>query len=205
MRSAIIATAFIATALADWGNSSAGTDKCAAECTAAHDQCVTAPSANMAECASEYAACLGYNPYEHGFVTPTACSKTPQSTRGPEPTKRPEPPKKPENECGKKCYDDFNKCRSTPGANMAYCSSEYVDCLGYNPFDGTHDSDGQPLRCTKKSSATPTPTPGPKPHHNHTGPPPPVHPTQPVIISGGVAMKPLEFLSFLAAGIAALL
>ncbi|RFU72164.1 hypothetical protein TARUN_10101, partial [Trichoderma arundinaceum] len=140
MRSAIIATAFIASALADWG---ASPDKCAAECTAAHDKCVTKPNANMAECASEYAGCLGYNPYEHGFVTPTACSKTAAPTKT----------APPQDECAKRCYDEYNKCRSAPGANQSFCASKYAECLGYNPFDGHHEE--VPTKCSRPT-VTPT-------------------------------------------------
>ncbi|GES65807.1 putative cell wall glycoprotein [Aspergillus terreus] len=51
-------------------------DACAEACNDAHNKCVTKPGANMAYCASEYASCLGYNPYNQDpFVTPTACAK----------------------------------------------------------------------------------------------------------------------------------
>ncbi|KAJ4266066.1 hypothetical protein NW762_004039 [Fusarium torreyae] len=50
-------------------------DDCVKKCNDAHDKCQTAPDANQATCAAEYAQCLGYNPYESGsLVPPTACS-----------------------------------------------------------------------------------------------------------------------------------
>ncbi|KAL7792959.1 hypothetical protein V8C37DRAFT_379652 [Trichoderma ceciliae] len=152
MRSTIIATAFIASALADYGVSP---EKCAAECTAAHDVCATKPGANMAQCASEYAACLGYNPYEHGFVAPTACSKT---TSAAAPTKTAPP----HDDCAKECYEEYNKCRSAPGANQSTCASKYAECLGYNPFDGHHDHEEVPTKCSSKPITTPTRPPPPK-------------------------------------------
>ncbi|KAL6908560.1 hypothetical protein GGI43DRAFT_147969 [Trichoderma evansii] len=155
MRSAIILTAFIATALADY---SATPDKCVADCNAAHDACVTKPDANHAECASQYAACLGYNPYENGFVAPTACSKT---TSPSWPTKTAAPP--PQDECAKKCCDDYDKCRGAPGANQSTCSSEYAKCLGYNPFDGQHDHEEKPTKCSTRPVVTPTGPPQPPP------------------------------------------
>ncbi|KAM0253965.1 hypothetical protein ACHAQJ_007034 [Trichoderma viride] len=148
MRSTIIAAAFIGSALADY---SITPEKCAAECTAAHDACVTKPGANMAQCASEFAGCLGYNPYEHGFVTPTACSKTA------EPTKTPPP----QDDCAKKCHDVYNSCRRAPGANQSTCGSEYARCLGYNPFDGQHDHEEVPTKCSVKPVITPTRPPPP--------------------------------------------
>ncbi|KAL6834147.1 hypothetical protein J3E69DRAFT_376990 [Trichoderma sp. SZMC 28015] len=159
MRSAIIVTAFIASALADYTGSDGTPEECAVKCTTAHDACLVKPDANRAECASEYAACLGYNPYEGTFVNPTACSKTATAT-----TAAPTQTKTPEDEC--KCYDEYNQCRSAPGANMSYCASQYAGCLGYNPFDGQHDQEEEKIekKCSKPiTTPTPTPTPPPKP------------------------------------------
>ncbi|KAL7927596.1 hypothetical protein ACQKWADRAFT_277228 [Trichoderma austrokoningii] len=157
MRSSIVFTALIATALADWGTSTP--DKCAADCTAAHDACVTKPDSNKAECASEYAACLGYNPYETGFVAPTACSKT--TTSASWPTKTAAPPV--QDECAKKCNDEYDQCRGAPGANQSTCSSEYAKCLGYNPFDGQHEHEEKPTKCSTQPAVTPTWTSTPPP------------------------------------------
>ncbi|KAM0227590.1 hypothetical protein ACHAPO_011385 [Fusarium lateritium] len=47
---------------------------CAEMCSDKFDECRVAPNANMATCAAEYAACLGYNPWESGkFVEPKSC------------------------------------------------------------------------------------------------------------------------------------
>ncbi|KAI1016318.1 hypothetical protein LB503_010454 [Fusarium chuoi] len=60
---------------------------CVTECNDDYNTCRTAPAANMASCAAQYAQCLGYNPFNGGgsLVTPTACSVpasvTPQVTQ----------------------------------------------------------------------------------------------------------------------------
>jgi hypothetical protein len=49
---------------------------CVSDCNSDYSQCRTAPGANMSTCATQYAECLGYNPFngEGSLVTPTACS-----------------------------------------------------------------------------------------------------------------------------------
>ncbi|KAG5746853.1 hypothetical protein H9Q72_011141 [Fusarium xylarioides] len=49
---------------------------CVTECNDDYSTCRTAPNANMASCAAQYAQCLGHNPFNGGgsLVTPTACS-----------------------------------------------------------------------------------------------------------------------------------
>lgn len=49
---------------------------CVSECNSDYNTCRTAPNANRATCASEFAECLGYNPFnsEGSLVTPTECS-----------------------------------------------------------------------------------------------------------------------------------
>ncbi|KAF5231894.1 hypothetical protein FAUST_9030 [Fusarium austroamericanum] len=74
------------------------TDDCLAKCNKARDDCGTAPDANQATCAAEFATCVGYYPYdtEGNFVPPTACSSatTLASTMKPtEPAKTTEPTK----------------------------------------------------------------------------------------------------------------
>lgn len=74
------------------------TDDCLAKCNKARDDCGTAPDANQATCAAEFATCVGYYPYdtEGNFVPPTACSSatTLASTMKPtEPAKSTEPTK----------------------------------------------------------------------------------------------------------------
>lgn len=55
---------------------------CVTECNDNYNICRTAPSANMASCAAQYAQCLGYNPFggNGSLVTPTACSDADLST-----------------------------------------------------------------------------------------------------------------------------
>ncbi|GKU22279.1 unnamed protein product [Fusarium langsethiae] len=101
------------------------TNDCLNKCNSGYDKCRTAPGANMATCASEYAGCLGYNPFEGGsLVTPTACSSQPGPTQSST------------DECVNECNSDYDKCRTAPGANMSTCAAQYSQCLGYNPFDG---------------------------------------------------------------------
>ncbi|POS71447.1 hypothetical protein DHEL01_v210160 [Diaporthe helianthi] len=58
---------------------SAPANPCVAACDKAYDACRSKPDANRAACASEYAGCLGYNPFDGSgsLVTPTACSSVP--------------------------------------------------------------------------------------------------------------------------------
>ncbi|KAH6954562.1 hypothetical protein HG530_010703 [Fusarium avenaceum] len=58
---------------------------CVTECNDNYNICRTAPSANMASCAAQYAQCLGYNPFggNGSLVTPTACSDADLSTTQP--------------------------------------------------------------------------------------------------------------------------
>ncbi|GKU07648.1 unnamed protein product [Fusarium langsethiae] len=74
------------------------TDECLVKCQKARDDCSTAPDANQATCAAEFATCVGYYPYDTqgNFVPPTACSSatTLASTMKPtEPAKSTEPMK----------------------------------------------------------------------------------------------------------------
>lgn len=54
-------------------------DECVEKCTDAYNKCRGQSGANMSTCGSEYASCLGHNPFQgsSGFVTPTACSVQP--------------------------------------------------------------------------------------------------------------------------------
>ncbi|KAK1240902.1 hypothetical protein MKX07_006335 [Trichoderma sp. CBMAI-0711] len=238
MRSALLITAFVASsAMADYTTSSTVGDsdsaaaaitpeECAAKCSEAHDACATKPEANMAECASEFASCLGYNPFVNGdLVQPTACSpqapssspSSSASSAGAAPwhTKSPSSPSHhhhedeedgEKDEC--KCYDEYNRCRAAPGANMSFCASNYAECLGYNPFDGSHDPEEVSSKCASSSGSSSKGGEGEKgeghrPHRNETRP---VQPTQPPVISGAASgVKALDVFGLLAAGIAALL
>lgn len=41
-------------------------------------------------------------------------------------------------ECAKKCTDEFHACREKPCANQSLCGTNYGNCLGFAPFDGSH-------------------------------------------------------------------
>lgn len=49
---------------------------CPQKCSDAYNSCRSQPNANRSTCASDYASCLGYNPFaqDGSLVTPTACS-----------------------------------------------------------------------------------------------------------------------------------
>ncbi|KAM0425894.1 hypothetical protein ACHAPT_008832 [Fusarium lateritium] len=105
------------------------TDPCVDDCTKKHDACNTAPGANHASCASDYAQCLGYNPYgDNGFVAPTACSKSMTTVPGPKKTEAPEV-------CCVTCTTTYKACCDAAGDVIDHCKVEYTTCLGYNPFD----------------------------------------------------------------------
>ncbi|KIL94051.1 hypothetical protein FAVG1_02613 [Fusarium avenaceum] len=66
----------------DTADSIPETYDCVTECNDNYNICRTAPNANMASCAAQYAQCLGYNPFggNGSLVTPTACSDADLST-----------------------------------------------------------------------------------------------------------------------------
>ncbi|KAG5951473.1 hypothetical protein E4U53_003023 [Claviceps sorghi] len=57
-----------------------------------------------------------------------------------------------QDECAKKCNDDFDKCSVAPDANHSFCASKLAACVGYNPFPGSGYV--KPTAC----SAAPAPT-----------------------------------------------
>ncbi|CZR45798.1 uncharacterized protein FPRO_15026 [Fusarium proliferatum ET1] len=124
-------------------------DECVMKCDKAHDACNTAPDANHATCAAEYAECLGYNPYGGAsFVTPTACSHSSKPTAT-ETAKA--------GDCLEKCNKAHDACNVAPDANHATCAAEWAECLGYNPYDGPGGSLVEPTACaahTTMASAT---------------------------------------------------
>ncbi|KJZ75467.1 hypothetical protein HIM_05163 [Hirsutella minnesotensis 3608] len=118
-------------------------DACIEECNRARYACLSQPDAHHPTCASNYATCIGYNPYGgEGFVEPTACSKAPEPTV----YRRAEDV----DECAKKCSVEYNVCRGKPNAHRPTCASDYASCLGFNPFtlDG---SLGEVKACVKGS------------------------------------------------------
>ncbi|KAK2601779.1 hypothetical protein QQS21_004663 [Conoideocrella luteorostrata] len=134
--------------------STPGQDECSKKCYDGYNACRSKPGANMSFCASEFVGCLGFNPYSNdgSLITPTACSKGPAPTGSPTPTGAPAP-----KDCAKGCYDEYNACRSKPGANMSFCASKFVGCLGYNPYspDGSLVT---PTACSKAAPTTLAPT-----------------------------------------------
>lgn len=106
--------------------SSSFADECVRKCNEAHNACLGKPNAHRPTCASDYAACLGYNPYTQGdYSTPTACSKAAQPTDSPSPEAC---------DCAKNCNYEYNACRGKPDANRSTCAASYSTCLGYSPF-----------------------------------------------------------------------
>ncbi|KAL7901289.1 hypothetical protein HDV63DRAFT_192975 [Trichoderma sp. SZMC 28014] len=99
------------------------------------------------------------------------------------------PPPKVDCKHVKECSDEVDKCRTKPEANQAECSSEYAQCLGFNPLNP--EADEAIKKCEDE---------GHEHGHNETRPKPP-----PVIVSGASSMAPLGLVSLLAAAAAALL
>lgn len=54
-----------------------------AACTTTFNACSVAPDANHAYCASQYAACLGYNPFNNGTALSSLESNAAAATAGP--------------------------------------------------------------------------------------------------------------------------
>ncbi|KAK2603451.1 hypothetical protein QQS21_004403 [Conoideocrella luteorostrata] len=99
---------------------------CAEGCLNEFYTCEMNPSINESSCASHLAICVGYNPYENGFKTPTACSKKvfARAVETAAPTT---------DTCAKKCTDEWNECSCKLNANISGCASKFGDCLGYTP------------------------------------------------------------------------
>ncbi|KAJ6189104.1 hypothetical protein N7519_004012 [Penicillium mononematosum] len=97
----------------------------ASNCQAKDNACRTAPSANMAQCAADKAACCS-TAYDDCRGAPNANMATFQynSCRvGPDANM---------SSCVAEhascCSDAFDLCRGAPGANMAQCASENAAC-----------------------------------------------------------------------------
>ncbi|KAF4464050.1 hypothetical protein FALBO_9113 [Fusarium albosuccineum] len=128
-------------------------DACAQDCATKHDACNSAPDANHASCAADYASCLGYNPYENDvFVEPTACSHGP-TPPAPTMTDTPEV-------CCVQCTTVYKSCCDAAGDVIDHCKAEYTVCLGYNPFDIVPYV--EPTVCKHNEPKPPKPD-GPKP------------------------------------------
>lgn len=160
-------------------------DACVDACNAKWDTCRAAPDANRASCAADFAACVGYNPFESGtFVPPTTCAAAVAT-----PTPTPAAPA-PGGACVTACNTAYDTCRSKPDANRAACAADYAGCLGYNPFDGS-GSLVAPTGCVvvapsssamKNGTASPSKTMMPQP---------PAATTKPVQVAGAGSLKPV--------------
>lgn len=86
---------------------------CADECNQAHNACIADPDGNTTICASNWVACLDYNPYSEssGLVVPTVCK--PQESE---------------------CYKTYQSCLNSGISGKTLCASNYAGCLGYNPY-----------------------------------------------------------------------
>ncbi|CAD6444814.1 06cc9f74-c29a-4599-8fb4-29680ca3fb46-CDS [Sclerotinia trifoliorum] len=131
-------------------------DSCSDACYSAYNTCRSAPDANRSSCASSFASCLGYSPYDSNgsLVTPTACSSPVTSTTTAAPTTTADA-------CVSQCNASYNSCRTAPDANQSYCASNYASCLGYSPFNNS-GSFVTPTACSSStvttSAAVPTTT-----------------------------------------------
>lgn len=171
-------------------------DECVKKCTDAYDQCRGKPDSNKSTCASEYASCLGHNPFQgSGFVTPTACSHQPgvsttaavvpsgpgATTAAPSKPVSPTVVPAPAPGCNDKCQATYDQCRGQSGANLSTCVSNFEGCKA---------------SCTGASAPAPPPAPAPtaaKPSGNSTTP----------VTAGAGALAPAKVL--LALGAIALL
>ncbi|KAG6000554.1 hypothetical protein E4U21_005350 [Claviceps maximensis] len=59
-----------------------------------------------------------------------------------------------EDQCAKKCNDDFDKCQLAPDANHSFCASQLGTCVGYNPFAGAGYV--KPTACSAGAGPAPT-------------------------------------------------
>ncbi|KAF7891553.1 uncharacterized protein EAF02_001878 [Botrytis sinoallii] len=141
----------VASTTASSATSSATADACVSQCNASYNTCRSAPGANQSTCASNYASCLGYSPYDSNgsLVTPTACSSVASSTTTQATSSATS------DACVSKCNDSYNSCRSAPGANQSTCASNYASCLGYSPYD-SNGSLVTPTACSSVASSTTT-------------------------------------------------
>ncbi|KAM0224282.1 hypothetical protein ACHAQD_002673 [Fusarium lateritium] len=133
-------------------------DACAQKCIDAHDKCNTAPDANHATCAAEFAGCLNYNPYDGKdgtLMSPTACSASSSASASASATATGAP-----DACAEKCTKAHDDCNVAPDANHATCAAEYAECLGYNPYDGNFVVPTACSAATTLASATSKPTGG---------------------------------------------
>ncbi|RDA92343.1 hypothetical protein CP533_4416 [Ophiocordyceps camponoti-saundersi (nom. inval.)] len=125
---------------------------CAQKCTESYDACRGKPGANMSLCASEYASCLGFNPFTDSYAAPTACAQSSAPAPYSTPYSAPYSTPAVELTCPETCEEKFNTCRGQPGAYLDECVEDKNAChsaCGYSP--------------SSSSYAPPPPPPSPTP------------------------------------------
>ncbi|KAK9442234.1 hypothetical protein VB005_03292 [Metarhizium brunneum] len=106
-------------------------DLCAQNCLDEWKSCKKGTRKGRAHCKSTMTECLGYNPFKKGHKKPTAC----QRSAAPSPTAQPTQAAR-----AKSCTDEWQACRSRPGADQSLCSFNFANCLGYAPFSNSTNS-----------------------------------------------------------------
>ncbi|KAJ6439665.1 cyclin dependent kinase (Pho85) [Purpureocillium lavendulum] len=92
-------------------------DECVQKCNSDMDRCVVGGNA-IASCTTTYIGCLGYNPYDEvPYKKPTTCRKAATG-----------------DSCADKCNNSMDKCVSG-GHAISTCTTTYIGCLGYSPYD----------------------------------------------------------------------
>ncbi|TGO51201.1 hypothetical protein BOTNAR_0364g00020 [Botryotinia narcissicola] len=143
---------------------STSADACSDKCNTEYNTCRSAPDANRSTCASNYASCLGYSPFDSNgsFVAPTACSSVASTPAASAPGSSAPAPSAPapsapaaSDACSDTCNTQYNTCRSAPDANRSTCASNYASCLGYSPFD-SNGSLVAPTACSSSATSSAT-------------------------------------------------
>ncbi|PHH69151.1 hypothetical protein CDD82_7957 [Ophiocordyceps australis] len=103
-------------------------EHCAHACTETYWVCREKPHANIGACSTEYAVCLGYNPFHDPWHTPSRCVAQETAIVVTEEDKA-------RCVCAEHCTVAWKHC----GVELEHCRVEYQGCLGYNPFEkGPH-------------------------------------------------------------------
>ncbi|KID86734.1 hypothetical protein MGU_06206 [Metarhizium guizhouense ARSEF 977] len=121
---------------------------CAQNCLDEWNSCKKSTRKGRAHCKSAMTECLGYNPFKKGHKKPTAC----QRSAAPSPTAQPTQAAR-----AKSCTDEWQACRSRPGADQSLCSFNFANCLGYAPFSNSTNST-LPVSCSRHIPANITTT-----------------------------------------------
>lgn len=153
-------------------------DACAVKCLAEKSACQTAPQANQAACAARFAGCVGYNPYGIGvnatYVEPTACSAGATGSA----TIATAVATATGDACVAKCQAAADACRVAPQANQSFCSAQFANCLGYNPYGiGPTASYVAPTACSTGATGSATAVVTSKPTGANNGTIPTAAPT----------------------------